>query len=136
LQEVLQEWNLVWQTARPVLQVHAEGSQLRIVDTRPIAHRRDWMAGEMEAEVYRLCDSAQTPASLMKQISARRGGEVSAEQVQTAIQTLCDARIILQMNGKLLGLGVIRPEKRRPPGDFGSLGQSAFMAPNESMNCK
>src|ERR1035438_2152665 len=95
--------NRVWQTARPALLACTGGPHLRIVDTRPMARRQDWTAGEMEAEVYRLCDSAQTPAALLKQISARR--EVSSEEVQTAIQTLCDAKVMLQMNGKLISLG-------------------------------
>jgi ribosomal peptide maturation radical SAM protein 1 len=106
LQEVLQEWNRVWHTSRPVLRVCQEGSRLRIVDTRQVAHRRNWTAGELEAEVYRLCDSAQTPAAISKQIAARRDGEVSVEEVRTAIQTLCDAKVLLPINGKLLGLGV------------------------------
>lgn len=104
LQEVLQEWNRVWHASRPVLQVSIEDSGLRIVDTRPVAHQQNWTAGEMEAEVYRLCDSAQTPSALLKQISARR--EFTMEEIQRAIQTLCGARVMLQLNGKLIGLGV------------------------------
>jgi hypothetical protein len=61
---------------------------------------------ELEAEVYRLCDTAQTPAAISKQIAARRDGEVSVEEVKTAIQTLCDAKVLLPINGKLLGLGL------------------------------
>jgi ribosomal peptide maturation radical SAM protein 1 len=111
LQEVLQEWNRVWHTSRPVLQVCREGSGLRIVDTRQVALRRDWTAGELEAEVYRLCDSVQTPAALTRQIAARRDrdGAVLVEEVRTAIQTLCEAKVLLQINGKLLGIGVTDP---------------------------
>jgi len=106
LQEVLREWNRLWHTSRPILQVHTEGPHLRIVDTRPVALQRNWSAGEMETEVYRLCDSAQTPAAILKQIAARRGEVVSVEEVQTAIKTLCDAKVIVQMNGKLISLGI------------------------------
>jgi magnesium-protoporphyrin IX monomethyl ester (oxidative) cyclase len=106
LQEVLQEWKRVWHTSRPVLRVSQEGPRLRIVDTRRVAHQRNWALGELEAEVYGLCDSAQTPAALLKEISARRDAEVSVEEVERAIQTLCDAKVLLQMNGKLLGLGI------------------------------
>jgi magnesium-protoporphyrin IX monomethyl ester (oxidative) cyclase len=104
LQEVLQEWNHVWHTSRPVLRVSQEGSRLRIVDTRQVTHRKDWVAGEIEAEVYRLCDSAQTAAAISKQMAARGVGEVSDSEVRTAIQNLCDAKILLPINGKLLGL--------------------------------
>src|SRR5262249_29873230 len=106
LQEVLQEWNHVWHTSRPVLRVSREGPRLRIIDTRPGALQRNWISGELETEVYDLCDSAQTPAPVLKEISARRGAWVSAQEVEKAIQALCDAKVLLQMNGKLLGLGV------------------------------
>jgi ribosomal peptide maturation radical SAM protein 1 len=106
LQGVLQEWNRLWHTSRPILQVGIEGSELQIVDSRPVTHERNWIVGEMEAEVYRLCDSAQTPSALLKQISARREMGVSMEKVYTAIQTLCNAKVMLQMNGKVISLGI------------------------------
>ena len=107
LQEVLEEWRHLWSSDRPVLQVYSEDSRLRIVDTRPVAKQRSWSAGEIEAEVYRLCDSAQNPASLVKQISARRA-DIPMEEVQAAIRTLSDAKVLLPMNGKLLSLGITR----------------------------
>jgi ribosomal peptide maturation radical SAM protein 1 len=106
LQEVLQEWNHVWHTARPALYVYQEGPRMRVVDSRGIAPRRVWTTDGLEAEVYRLCDSAQTPAGIMKQISARYNAEVSPEDVEASIRTLCDAKVLLQMNGRLLSLGV------------------------------
>ena len=106
LQEVVRQWNDIWHTSRPVLCVHDEGQRLQIVDTRPCANQRSWTAGELEAEVYRLCDSAQTPAALLKQLSMRRGMEVSMQEIEPAIETLCRARVLLPLNGKLLSIGV------------------------------
>jgi ribosomal peptide maturation radical SAM protein 1 len=106
LQEVVWHWNALWQTARPVLRVYDEGQQLQIVDTRPCAPHRSWIAGALEAEVYRLCDAAQTPAALLKQLSTRRGTEVAMQEVAPAIETLCHAKVLLSLNGKLLGIGV------------------------------
>jgi magnesium-protoporphyrin IX monomethyl ester (oxidative) cyclase len=106
LQAVLQEWNRVWHTSRPVLRICDEGRYLRIADTRPVARRHTWIAGELESDVYRICDSAQTPAAICKQLSPKWGTELPVEQVQAAIQNLCDACILLQINGKVLGLGV------------------------------
>jgi ribosomal peptide maturation radical SAM protein 1 len=105
LQTVLEEWRRLWSSERPILQVYPEGSRLRIVDTRPVAKQRNWSAGEIEAEVYRCCDSAQTSASVTKRISAK-GAEYSVEKIKAAIQTLCDATVLLNMNGKLLSLGI------------------------------
>jgi magnesium-protoporphyrin IX monomethyl ester (oxidative) cyclase len=106
LQEVVRQWNDIWHTSRPVLCVHDEGKRLQIVDTRPCAYQRSWTAGELEAEVYRLCDSAQTPAALLKQLSTRLGMEVSMQEIEPAIETLCRARVLLSLNGKLLSIGV------------------------------
>ena len=106
LQAVVEEWNAAWQTSRPVLRVRDEGGRLHVVDTRPCARQRTWTSGELEAEVYRLCDSAQTPASVLRQLSEQRGTEVSVSEVEAAIETLCHAKVALRVNGKLLGVGV------------------------------
>ena len=106
LSEVLREWNRVWQSARPTLRVTRAGDRLQVVDTRPIATRRQWVAGELQAEVHSLCDTAQTPASVHKQIAARHGAEIPECEIAAAIGELCDAKILLDMHGKLLALGI------------------------------
>lgn len=106
LQEVVRQWNDVWHTTKPVLQVWDDGRRLQFFDTRPCAPRRAWTAGELEAGVYRLCDSAQTTATLLSQLSHQRGSEVSLQEVEPAITALCDAKVLLPLNGKLLSLGV------------------------------
>ena len=106
LQGVVEQWNEVWNRSRPVLRVHDDGSRLRIVDTRPCAREMHWTAGERAAEVYRLCDSSQTPQAVLKQLSQRRAREVSLEEIDPAITTLCETGLLLRLNGKLLGLGI------------------------------
>ena len=106
LQEVVQHWNRIWQDSRPVLRVFEEGRRLRILDTRPCARQRSWMTGELEADIYHLCDSAQTPAALLRGLSARRGTEVSMQEAEPAIENLCRNNVLLRLNGKLLGVGV------------------------------
>lgn len=98
LQGVLEEWNKAWYTSRPVLRVYDEGPRLRMVDTRPCAHERTWMVEGLEADVYRICDSAQTEAALQRRLSA---GNVGA-----AIDRLCAAKLMLRHDGRLLALGV------------------------------
>jgi len=105
LQEVIEQWNAIWQESRPVLRVYDEGAQLRIIDTRPLARQQSWTMGELEACVYRACDSARTPAAVMKDL-ARLPGDQSSERISSAIETLCDAKVLVGMNGKLLSLGV------------------------------
>lgn len=109
LQEVLQEWNRLWHASRPVLRVTrgvtGEDRRMRVVDTRRIASRSEWIADELETEVYGLCDAAQSPAALGRQIATRHGAEVSESRMDAAIRSLCDAKILLPMHGKLLALG-------------------------------
>jgi len=106
LQEVVREWNDVWRNSRPVLQVYDDGSRLHFYDTRHCASQRSWTAGEVESDVVRLCDAAQTPATLHSQLIARRGPAVSNDEFESAIATLVESKVLLSLNGKLLALGV------------------------------
>jgi ribosomal peptide maturation radical SAM protein 1 len=106
LQEMILQWNHLWRTTRPVLRVYDEGQRLQFLDTRPCAKQRSWTAGELEAEVYRLCDSAQTPPALFKRHFTLRETPVSKQEVEQAIETLCRAKVLLSLNGKLLAVGV------------------------------
>jgi hypothetical protein len=106
LLQAVQQWNELWQCSRPVLHVEDDGGHLRITDTRPEARRRSWTVHGLAAEVYRLCHSAQTPAALLKQLSARRRTAVSAHEAEAALETLCEANMLLRLNGRLLSLGV------------------------------
>ncbi|HVG31629.1 MAG TPA: RiPP maturation radical SAM C-methyltransferase [Pyrinomonadaceae bacterium] len=106
LQEVIRQWNDMWRTARPVLRVYDDGEQLKFFDTRPCANQRSWTAEGLEAEVYRLCDSAQTPTALIKQCSTSLETPVSTPEVEEAIESLRRAKVLLSLNGKLLSVGV------------------------------
>jgi ribosomal peptide maturation radical SAM protein 1 len=113
LQEVVWQWNEIWRNSRPVLQAYDEGDRVLFFDTRPCASQRSWTAGGLEAEVYRLCDSAQTRAALIPQLSARRGAEVSRQEIDPAIDNLLENQVLLSLNGKLLALGVSPSELSR-----------------------
>ncbi|HEY6249394.1 MAG TPA: RiPP maturation radical SAM C-methyltransferase, partial [Candidatus Angelobacter sp.] len=106
LQEMVVEWNDRWCATKPVLNVHDDGTRLQIFDTRPCALQQSWTAGELETEVYRLCDFAQTHPALLAQLSRRWGREIAVQEVDSTIARLCDAKILLPLNGKLLSLGV------------------------------
>ncbi len=113
LQEAVWQWNEIWRSSRPVLQVYDEGNRVRFFDTRPCASQRSWTAGGLEAEVYSLCDSAQTRAALIHQLSARPGAEVSKQEIDAAIDSLLETKVLLSLNGKLLALGVSPNELSR-----------------------
>ena len=102
LQYVVMEWNKLWRSSRPVLQVYDEGDRMRFFDTRPCAIQRSWIIGGLEAEIYRRCDSARTRTALKSQLGA-------PEDLEPAISNLLDSKVLLCMNGKLLALGVNQP---------------------------
>lgn len=106
LQEVVTEWHDRWRTAKPVLEVRDDGTRLHVFDTRPCARRQRWTADELETEVYRLCDSAQTEAALLSQLSQRSAKEISIPEAEHAIARLCDSKVLLPLNGKFLSIGV------------------------------
>lgn len=106
LQDVLQQWNYLWHAARPVLHVHDEGTSLQVMDTRPASRQQTWKTGELEAEVYRACDSARTKAAVIREIAGRHSTVTTVEDIESAIRALCQEMLLLPINGKLLSLGV------------------------------
>lgn len=106
LQEVVWEWNETWRNSQPLLHAYDAGDRVDFYDTRPCARQTNWTATGLESEIYRLCDSAQTPAALLHQLSAQRGAGVSQPEIDPVIDNLLDAKVLLSLNGKLLALGV------------------------------
>lgn len=106
LQDMVRQWNDVWRHSRPVLQVYDEDNRLHFFDTRPCAEKRSWTAEGLEADVYRLCDSAQKPAAVNNQLTVLRGAEVSMQEIKPAIDSLLKSRALLSLNGKLLAIAI------------------------------
>jgi ribosomal peptide maturation radical SAM protein 1 len=111
LQQVVRQWNEAWHASTPVLHVHDEGDRLDFVDSRPCATRGTWTVGGLEAAVYRLCDSAQTSAALAQHLSAGEGRDVTVPEVETALRSLLDRKVVLSSKGRVLALGVPRPSE-------------------------
>ena len=65
LTAMVQQWNDAWRFSPPQLYVDDLGQRLRVTDTRPCATSRDRTIADVEATVYRFCDSVQTPATLI-----------------------------------------------------------------------
>lgn len=106
LQETVQRWSDLWSSSRPpLLEAYDDGRRLQFLDTRPCARRTHWTAGELETEVYRLCDSGQSSSALLEALSAR-GAQVSMPELEEAIDSLCTAQLAVRLGGKLLGLAV------------------------------
>ncbi|HKU76062.1 MAG TPA: RiPP maturation radical SAM C-methyltransferase [Pyrinomonadaceae bacterium] len=102
LQLVVMEWNELWRTSKPVLQVSDDGERLQFFDTRPYAIQRNWTVEGLEANVYRMCDSAQKPTTL----HSAWGKDFSTNEINSAIDNLLLTKVLLSMNDKLLAIGV------------------------------
>jgi ribosomal peptide maturation radical SAM protein 1 len=113
LQARVWRWNELWRGTRPILEVRDAGDRLQVVDTRPCARRQHWTMAGLEADIYRLCDSAQTRKALIQQLSAGRR-EVAVSEFERAIETLLETKVVLPVKGKLLALGV-------PPGELAAV---------------
>jgi len=97
LQQQVMTWCTLWSgPQRPLLQVRDTGSGLTVSDTRPDAARSHDRLGPKAAAVYRLCDSARTPASVAEKLPGH----------EQATDELIARRLLLPLNGKLLSLGV------------------------------
>jgi magnesium-protoporphyrin IX monomethyl ester (oxidative) cyclase len=100
----VRQWNDAWQFVPPQLYVDDDGERLQVTDTRPCALARNRILTGLEATVYRLCETAQTAMAL------ERSG-LSWTEAEPAIDALCESRLLLRLNGKLLSLGAFRNRK-------------------------
>ena len=108
LYNVVQQWNDAWRFSPPELQVEDLGERLRVMDTRPCALARHRTVEGLEATLYRFCDSAQKPESLLRHVRAQRESEISWQEVEPVVEALHQAGLLLCLNGKFLSLGVLR----------------------------
>jgi ribosomal peptide maturation radical SAM protein 1 len=111
LQDAVREWNSLWNSSKPQLQALDGGLRLHFLDTRPCALQQQWTAGELESEIYRLCDCAQTPTALFEQLT-ERAKSVTLEETKAGIETLQAAKVALHQNGKVLALAAVSTPQR------------------------
>jgi len=71
-----------------------------------------WTAGGLHSDIYRLCDSAQSFSTLLEVLGALRDKEVSAKDVEEAVEDLCEAKVLLRVRAKLLSLGISENDDR------------------------
>ena len=114
VQEAVRRWCDAWCGSRPVLTVRDEGDRLEIRDTRAGVERPSRTLRGLEAEIYRLCDTAQTTASLPRKLAERSRGQARAADVDEAVESLCRNRDLLRLDGVLLSIGVSEGTGARP----------------------
>ncbi|HEX4274049.1 MAG TPA: RiPP maturation radical SAM C-methyltransferase [Bryobacteraceae bacterium] len=110
---VLAGWNRLWGQGgmgttgeQPLLLMHEERDFIRLTDTRPGAVAETHLLYDLPRRVYRLCDDIQTPGSLLKALAQDGGPAVAENELSDAIAELNDRRLLVALNGKILGLGL------------------------------
>ena len=63
----------------------------------------------LDARIYLVCDTAQTPRSVARQL----GDSFSAEEIRARLESFRDARLMVEMDGHYLSLAVWRRRATR-----------------------
>lgn len=79
---------------------------LLIRDRRLGLPRNDYQLGEAEAAIYLACDAGATPAAVARILRERGHGSVSAGKVKSFLESLREARLVYEEDGKYLSLAV------------------------------
>jgi magnesium-protoporphyrin IX monomethyl ester (oxidative) cyclase len=115
LYHCLNDWISQWRRAQllktvspPLLRLVDSGSELIITDTRSCAVEKQHRLTGLTAQVYRACDQAVTPKSLLQALHP--AGATWAE-VQPALAELRQRKLILELNGRFLSLAVREPDR-------------------------
>jgi magnesium-protoporphyrin IX monomethyl ester (oxidative) cyclase len=115
LQNWLGEWSRGWRISRLpgkiplVLSMIDAGDHLALTDTRPCAVEQSFKLEGLAAQVYRACDQALTPKSLLQALQTRFDLVLSWEVVEPVVAELRARKILLDLNGRLLSLAVKEP---------------------------
>ena len=99
-----------WTAAgRPRLDLFLAGSMALISDTRECARSGSFVLTGLDARIYLVCDTAQTPRSVARQL----GDSFSAEEIRARLESFRDARLMVEMDGHYLSLAVWRRRATR-----------------------
>jgi ribosomal peptide maturation radical SAM protein 1 len=92
-----------------------------VLDTRPCARRFLYRLTGLRRRVYEYCDKAAALNTILESV----GPSFSADDVQSALQSLVDDKLMLGVNGRYLSLATVQVDnhkrlftKNRPMGSF------------------
>jgi ribosomal peptide maturation radical SAM protein 1 len=123
LAEVQREVQAWWtlrgsdESQRPRFDAVFAAGGLCLRDTRPAAQQPETTLGELEAQVFFLCDAAQTPQSLARRLRPT----VDEDEVARCLAAFVDRGQMIEDEGHYLSLAVFRnrpprtPERRHEP---------------------
>jgi magnesium-protoporphyrin IX monomethyl ester (oxidative) cyclase len=118
LRQQVNRWKAVFNgEPPPILCRHdqGQGAAIEITDTRPCATDSQFVLRGLAARVYRLCEVVRPVESLQRELYSQVGSSPSSSEVESVVEELKGRQVVLQQNGKLLGLAVPQPMAPMPP---------------------
>ncbi|MEU0407375.1 RiPP maturation radical SAM C-methyltransferase [Streptomyces griseorubiginosus] len=107
VREAIRHWQAAFaDPLRPVLSLADSGERVTILDTRGCAVRRRTVLTGLDRAVLLACDNAPRPAGLPGILARDHGIEATEEAVTAATDRLVADRLVLPIDGRLLGLPV------------------------------
>ena len=103
------------QKNQPVLSMLDNGSEIRIIDTRPCAIESEQTLTNLAYWIYKSCDEIKSPRQLLVTLKRNYKDSLSWDDIQPVIEELLQKKILLQLNGKFLSLAVNEPFPTRFP---------------------
>ncbi len=116
LNELIKEWQgmMQWYSdkeKRINLSVTEEDNLSRIEDTRPCAVEKSTVLTGTEHLVYKTCRQPRRINELATTIQNETGLSISAKELDKAINYILDRKLALSINGKLLSLALVEPQR-------------------------
>jgi len=99
---------------RPVLVMEDLGDRLEIMDTRPIATASKHQLEGLEASVYRVMDRPITQVAIVRYLDKEWDIQTNHEEVEKAVSSLRDRKLILEASNRVLALAMRHPVKPFP----------------------
>jgi magnesium-protoporphyrin IX monomethyl ester (oxidative) cyclase len=107
LEPAVAAWiSVFWSKDQPMLGMTVTGGELVIRDTRPVAVAPSFRLSGLERDLYLACEHAQPPNALCKTFAA---GRTTQEDVDSALQSLVDRKLMVRVDGRALALAVREP---------------------------
>jgi ribosomal peptide maturation radical SAM protein 1 len=99
----------------PVLAMEDRAGVLEITDTRACARTSRQLLTGLARAVLLACDSAPRPARLAGIVRREAGLPARQDEIDAVVRRLCDDRLVLPMDGRLVGLVLHGPVPGRIP---------------------
>ena len=82
------------------------GTYLTITDTRPCAVGNQFTLEGLAYQVYLACNQALTPKALTQALGLP---DYSWQKIEPVVAELCERKLLLSLNGRLLSLAIKEP---------------------------